>query len=97
MPEEIVMRCGDMHHNRSLELMRQRDGDVIVKITQDGLVINGDMEGEPYMSRTAQVEFCMSGGRSHKVLHKLYELMEAMEEDNRLNPIDVLHDDAKAR
>ncbi len=83
---EVVVRPGDMHQNRSLKLLVQSDGDVIVAITQDGIPI-GDVDTGSEHDRSSQVEFCVSGGRSPRTLAALMELVAAMKEDNRQWPI----------
>jgi|GEM_PF-1352153 len=81
------VRVGDMHPIRRLSVARQPDGDVIVSIHQDGPwpIGTGDVR-----EQTATVEFCVSGGRSRHTREALYRLMEAIEQDNRENPIDFL-------
>lgn len=66
----------------------QKDGDVIVLIEQDGISIGSVDTGNP-KDRSAQVEFCVSGGRSRNTLMALRNLFEAMEKDNTENPIVV--------
>lgn len=79
---DTVLRTGDMHPNRALKLYRQDDGDVLVVITQDGYAI-GDADTGNVNDRSAQVEFCVSGGRSRRTHQALLELMEAMRQDNK--------------
>ncbi len=87
MPIECkVARVGDMHYNRALRVYQQTDGDMVVVIEQGGEQIGGIDTGNP-SDRVAQVEFCVSGGRSRRTHAALHALMEAMLEDNRLNPI----------
>ena len=81
MKEEPVTRVGDMHPNRALSIYVQRDGDVVLLITQDGIPI-GDIDTGSENDRAAQVEFCTSGGRSRHTREALINLIEAMEKDN---------------
>jgi len=82
----IVVRPEDMRHNRALRLVEQRDGDVIVTIIQDGMTIGLPDTGNS-SDRSSTVEFCLSGGRSHRTLAALKLLMDAMEKDNAERPI----------
>lgn len=80
---EAIVRIGDMHPTRSIKLIKQRSGDVVMSITQDGVVV-----AENGRSRSlAMVEFCVSGGRSPHTLQALYALKEAIERDNVERPI----------
>ncbi len=81
-----VQRVGDMHPTRGLRVTTQRCGDVIVSISQDGLLI-GDMDTGSPNDREASVEFCVSGGRSYRTLRVLRLLVRAMEKDNAERPI----------
>ncbi len=83
-----VRRVGDMHPNRSLKIVVQPDGDVIVFITQDNMPIYGN---EGLGEKKACVEFCHlgGGGRSMHTRKALLTLSEAMEKDNKENPIDL--------
>lgn len=80
---EAIARFGDMHPTRSIKLLKQRSGDVVMSITQDGVVV---AENGRFRS-LAMVEFCVSGGRSPHTLQALYALMEAIERDNAERPI----------
>ncbi len=80
-----VERQGDMHPTRSLKLLVQSDGDVIVVITQDGVPI-GDIDTGSESDQAAQVEFCTSGGKSPRTRAALMELIVAMKEDNEHHP-----------
>jgi hypothetical protein len=84
---ENVVRAGDMHPNRALRVLVQSDGDVILIMEQDGVPIGETDLGDP-KTRSAQVEFCVSGGRSPATHRALLELIAAMEEDNKARPID---------
>ncbi len=83
---DMVERLGDMHRTRALKLYVQSDGDVVVLITQDGIPV-GDIDTGNESDQSAQVEFCVSGGRSRRTHHALLNLIEAMKEDNEKNPI----------
>ena len=61
-------RREDMSPTGFLELFRQDDGDIVVKVWGEGF--NGN-----------SVEFCTSGGHSPKTLAALRQLMQAMAED----------------
>ena len=81
-----VERLADMHPARALKVHVQADGDIIVLITQDGMVVGSVDVGSP-RDRSASVEFCTSGGRSHYTRLALLQLVEAMERDNAERPI----------
>ncbi|MEY2640863.1 MAG: hypothetical protein RL150_256 [Candidatus Parcubacteria bacterium] len=83
---DTVTRIGDMNAIRWLLVMRQSDGDIIVRIVQEGEVVGGEDYGNP-MVPSAEVEFCLSGGRSKHTRVALLALMEAMERDNQERPI----------
>lgn len=91
MGNKSVERRGDMHRTRSLMVLEQRSGDLVVFICQDGLPI-GDIDIGNESTQSAQVEFCMNGGESPRTLAALRELMFAMEEDNRTNPLPLRGD-----
>lgn len=79
--ERRVDRTEDMSARGRLRLFQQTDGDIIVSAQseRDGLIQVGD-----------SVEFCVpgpGGGRSPRTLAALRGLMDAMEADNRENPI----------
>ena len=84
--EELVTRVGDVHPNRALGIYIQRDGDVVLLITQDEIPTGGIDTGDQ-RTRAARVEFCTSGGRSQHTRAALRNLMEAMEQDNAEYPI----------
>lgn len=84
------IRVGDMHPTRRLCISRQPDGDVIVSIHQKSISPIGDTGTGAEHKETASVEFCVSGGRSRHTREALYRLMEAIEQDNKENPIDFL-------
>ena len=86
MKKDPVTRIGDMHPNRALKVFVGNGGDMHLLITQDGMVI-GDIDTGSEKDREAQVEFCVSGGRSQNTLRALVNLMEAMEKDNVEWPI----------
>lgn len=75
-----------MHPTRALKICTQTDGDVIVVIEQDGLPV-GDTDTGDQRERAAQVEFCVSGGRSRHTHDALLALAEAMKRDNEERPI----------
>lgn len=81
-----VERVGDMHPSRALKLFVQSDGDVIVAITQDGYAV-GEADTGNENDRSAKVEFCVRGGRSHRTLVALRNLVEAMKQDDIERPI----------
>ena len=54
-----VVRVGDMHPTRALELEQQTDGDVVLTITQGGLII-GEPEFGDESRGHARIEFCVS-------------------------------------
>jgi hypothetical protein len=76
-----VERIGDMHPTRSLRLKTQRSGDVVVMICQGGFPI-GDIDLGNVATETAQIEFCMNGGKSPRTLQALRDLQEAIRLDN---------------
>ncbi len=80
MREKHVSRLGDMHPTKTLEILVQRDGDVVLAIHNSGSPMEEDGE-------RACIEFCVSGGRSHRVREALYLLVEAIEEENKQNPL----------
>lgn len=82
---ETHERIGDMHPTRRLKITLQRDGDVVISITQDGSIIE---EREPGRGdhRLAMVEFCASGGKSHRVRAAATALMVAIQLENEENP-----------
>jgi translation elongation factor EF-G len=84
--KEKVKRVGDMHPNRALEIHVQPDGDIVIFITQDRMPIGDTDFGDP-RTRAAQVEFCLSGGRSHHTRQALFALIEAMKKDEAERPI----------
>ena len=75
-----VKITGSMHPTRALELYERSDGDVIVVMTQDGEIIG---EGDTTSSRipSAQIAYCVSGGKRRHTHAALLFLMEAMEMD----------------
>lgn len=79
-------RVGDMHPTRALRLLQQSDGDIILVIVQDGYEV-GDVNTGNGTDRSAQVEFCVSGGRSRRTHAALINLIEAMKQDNIARPI----------
>lgn len=81
-----VDRPGDMHQTRKLGIFLQKSGDVLVAITQDGDIV-GDAELGNTNVRSAQVEFCVSGGRSPRTHAALLNLAEAMKQDNDERPV----------
>lgn len=86
MEKGPIVRVGDMHPNRALVMYVQRDGDIVMAITQDEIPIGDTDTGNPEQ-RAAQIEFCVSGGRSHHTLMALRNLINAMEKDNAERPI----------
>jgi hypothetical protein len=82
MRGKTTERLGDMHSTRGIQVHKQTDGDVILSITEEGMVV----ENFRTESR-AVVEFCVSGGRSPRTLQALHNLFEAIELDNRERPI----------
>lgn len=75
-----VERIGDMHPNRALRILQQSGGDIILSIVQDGYSV-GDIDIGNVNDRSAQVEFCVSGGKSRHTHAALLGLMEAMKRD----------------
>lgn len=87
MIDRRVVRVGDMHPTRVLEVVVQGDGDAIIKITEDGsLIEEGHAHGVP---RISTIEFCVSGGRSRHTVTALHALFEAMEKDNAERPLKI--------
>ena len=70
-------RKEDMSADGRLELIQQRDGDVIVIVHPDS-----DSREAKLLPFGASVEFCVSGGRSPRTLHALRDLMAAMIKDS---------------
>ncbi len=72
-----VERIEDMSARGRLKIMRGEDGDILVGvITEEG--------------KMADIEFCtmaLGGGRSPRTFRALLELMVAMEDDNKEEPI----------
>ena len=81
----VVNRAGDMHPNRALRIHIQDDGDIILIIHQDGMVI-GNIDTGDVKDRSASIEFCVSGGRSRHTHEALCALFKAMEKDNMERP-----------
>lgn len=67
----FVQRPEDMSPDGYLRLIWQDDGDMIVVLRP------ADLEG-----LAPSVEFCASGGRSHRTLHALWDLFRAMQLDD---------------
>ena len=65
-------RFEDMSQRGRLRLWQQDDGDIVVQIIPDPETDNPG----------CAVEFCTSGGKSHRTLAALRELMAAMHADN---------------
>lgn len=89
MPSSIyTSRIGDMSPLRALHIEEQPGGDVIVRITSDGSLIEAgrDRNNDRVMS---DVEFCLSGGRSHKTREALRAVAQAMREDAAEYPISL--------
>lgn len=84
MTGETFSRIGDMHPNRALQVHVQNNGDVIVSIIQDGMVLEGDC-----LEDRAVIEFCVSGGRSPHTLAVLHQLAVAIKEDTKNRKIEV--------
>ncbi len=82
-----TVRTGDMHPNRCLAIHTQRDGDIILRIEQNGAVVGEPDMGNPDV-QSAEVEYCLSGGRSPNTREALYALIAAIEKDKNENPID---------
>lgn len=79
--KNLVERIEDMSPTGRLQLFKQPDGDVIIQIT------TGETEHD---FEQASVEFCaiaFGGGRSPHTLEALRKLYDAMELDNKENPI----------
>ena len=73
---QIYSRRDDMSADGTLNLMMQRDGDIIVSIFHGG-------------AREGYIEFCAcgaGGGRSPNTRKALEALAEAMDTDNKSNP-----------
>ncbi len=83
--QDRAERVGDMHPTRALRLLHQSGGDIILVIIQDGYAV-GDVDVGNEEDRSAQVEFCVSGGRSRRTHAALLNLIEAMKEDNIARP-----------
>ena len=83
---DIADRPGDMHPTRKLGIFLQKSGDVLVAIIQDGDIV-GDADLGNTNVRSAQVEFCVSGGRSPRTYAALLQLMESMKQDNDERPV----------
>lgn len=79
---QIESRIGDMHHSRELQVHEQSNGDIIVSILQDKVVIEGTV-----LHECAVVEFCTNGGRSPHTQEALRQLKKAIKRDNYVNPI----------
>lgn len=79
-------RIGDMHPTRLLEVVIQTGGDIVLKITQDGSLIeeNGSLSEE---ARKSVIEFCANSGRSQHTRVALVALIAAMEKDNSERPV----------
>ena len=75
-------RLGDMSPSKGLKIIEQNDGDVIISIVDNGLIIKSNQK-----ESSALVEFCMSGGRSYLILPALRALAEAMREANKLHDL----------
>lgn len=74
-----VTRTGDMSPDGRLQVVIQKDGDVILRVVPP----KAEME-------LKTVEFCSlfcGGGRSPNTIKALYQLVEAMKLDNANSPI----------
>ena len=58
-----------------LTILLQDDGDVIIQVREDGEMGFGQ-----------DVEFCSSGGQSHRTLNALRDLYQAMLQDEEKRP-----------
>ncbi len=87
MAKTIVRRIGDMHPDRALEVFIQNNGDAIVAISQNGVIIGDDDFTGNSKDRSAFVEYCVSGGRSPGVIQALHNLALEIEKENEKNPI----------
>lgn len=77
-----VRRSEDMSPDGFLKIFQTRDGDIHVVVCQSKDRMDGISQS---------VEFCTpisGGGRSPNVRDALLKLMEAIEKDNKENPID---------
>ena len=89
--DEYNLKAWDVIKHPEIEkthFAKVQAADLILIIEQDGMPIGETDMGDP-KSRSAQVEFCLSGGRSRRTREALYELIQAMKEDNTENPIEV--------
>jgi hypothetical protein len=86
MPE-IASRVGDMDPDLNLKLCAENDGDMIVAIEHNGRIVGGHIISDPDIP-SAEVQFCVSGGRSPHTRKALFNLMKAMEQDNQMCPVD---------
>lgn len=74
---KMAERFEDMSPRGRLRVLQQDDGDMIVGVIED-------LEsGSGCAGLMASVEFCVSGGKSPKVLNALRTLMDAIAEENR--------------
>ena len=102
-PGQIYARIGDMSWNRSLIITMENDGDLIIGIGRKLQCDDGKhVASYPQRLREdellhdddefAMVEFCTySGrGRSPRVRKAILNLVEAIVEDERENPIDLV-------
>lgn len=102
-PGVIYSRIGDMSWNRSLIVMMEKDGDLVIgigrklqsddgqhiasypqRLREDELLHDDDTFG--------MVEFCTYAGRgrSHRVRTAILNLVEAMIEDEKETPIELV-------
>lgn len=102
-PRVLYSRIGDMSWNRSLVVMMEGDGDLVIGIGRKLQCDDGDtVVSYPQRLREdellydddafAMVEFCTSAGRgrSHRVRKAILNLVEAMVEDEKEHPIELI-------
>jgi hypothetical protein len=102
-PKTIYARIGDMSWNRSLIVMMEGDGDLVIGIGRK-LISNDGEHVVSYPQRLredellhdddtfAMVEFCTYAGRgrSHRTRKAIVNLVEAMIADEEETPIELV-------
>lgn len=101
-PGVFYARIGDMSWNRSLIVFMEGDGDLVIGIGRKLQCDDGHVASYPQRLREdellhdddefAMVEFCTytGRGRSHRVREAIINLAEAMIEDEKETPIELV-------
>ena len=83
--KSIYKRVGDMGPNDYIQVLLQKDGDIVLT----GFSFHRSYRGEkPKLKSEISIEFSASGGRSPHTRRALLKLCLAIEKDNKENPIE---------